>query len=124
MTRKGKKTENEKGNNLAPFIAGVIIGAALTYLFANKEGRKLKDTLLSEGAKILGSLGDVSHSVKEEIEQVAEQKKEELSQEISHDLEEAKEKVETVIREVPQQVEKVQKKGRRFFFSRRHSAES
>ena len=116
--------ENEKGNNLAPFIAGVIVGAALTYLFANKEGRKLKEKLLYEGAKILGTLGEVSQTAKKEIEQVAEQKKEELSQEISHDLEEAKEKVETIIREVPQQVEKIQKKGRRFFFSKRPSAES
>ena len=116
--------ENEKGNNLAPFIAGVILGAALTYLFANKEGRKLKEKLLSEGAKILGSLGEATQTAKEEIEQVTEQKKEELSQEISHDLEEAKEKVETIIREVPQQVEKIQKKGRRFFFSKRPSAES
>ena len=116
--------ENEKGNNLAPFIAGVIVGAALTYLFANKEGRKLKEKLLSEGAKILGSLGEVTQTAKGEIEHVAEQKKKELSQEISHDLEEAKEKVETIIREVPQQVEKIQKKGRRFFFSKRPSAES
>jgi len=43
---------------------------------------------------------------------------------VSHDLEEVKEKVETVIREVPEQVEKIQKKGRRFFFSKRPSAES
>ena len=116
--------ENEKGNNLAPFIAGVIVGAALTYLFANKEGRKLKEKLLFEGAKILGSLGEVTQTAKGEIEQIAEEKKEEIAQEVSHDLEEAKEKVETVIREVPEQVEKIQKKGRRFFFSKRHGAES
>jgi len=116
--------ENEKGNNLAPFIAGVILGAALTYLFANKEGRKLKEKLLSEGAKILGTLGEATQTAREEVGQIAEEKKEEITQEIGHDLEEAKEKVETVIRQVPEQIEKVQKKGRRFFFSRRHSAES
>lgn len=116
--------ENEKGNNLAPFIAGVIIGAALTYLFANKEGQKLKEKLVSEGAKILGSLGEVTQTAKGEIEQIAEEKKEEIAKEVSHDIEEAKEKVETIIRQVPEQVEKVQKKGRRFFFSKRHGAES
>lgn len=116
--------ENEKGNNLAPFIAGVIVGAALTYLFANKEGKKLKDRLITEGAKILGSLGEVAQTAEEKVAHVAEEKKEEIAQEVSHDLEEAKEKVETIIRQVPEQVEKVQKKGRRFFFSRRHSAES
>ena len=115
--------ENEKGNNLAPFIAGVILGAALTYLFANKEGRKLKEKLLSEGAKILGTLGEVTQTAKGEIEQIAEEKKEEIAQEVSHDLEEVKEKAETVIRQVPEQVEKIQKKGRRFFF-KRPSAES
>src|SRR3989304_6521795 len=116
--------ENEKGNNLAPFIAGVIRGAALTYLFAAKEGQKLKEKLLSEGAKILGTLGEVTQTAKGEIEQIAEGKKEEITQEVSHDLEEVKEKVETVIREVPEQVEKIKKKGRRFFFSKRHSADS
>ena len=114
--------ENEKGNNLAPFIAGVIIGAALTYLFANKEGRKLKERLVAEGAKILGTLGEVTQTAKGEIEQIAEERKEEIAREVSHDLEEAKEKVETVIREVPEQVEKIQKKGRRFFFSKHHSS--
>ena len=116
--------ENEKGNNLAPFIAGIILGAALTYLFANKEGRKLKEKLLSEGAKILGTLGEVTQTAGEEVGQIAEEKKEEIAKEVSHELEEAKENVETIIRQVPEQVEKIQKKGRRFFFSRRHSAES
>ena len=116
--------ENEKGNNLAPFIAGVILGAAITYLFANKEGRKLKEKLLSEGAKILGTLGEATQTAREEVGQIAEEKKEEIAQEISHDLEEIKEKAETIIREVPEQVEKIQKKGRRFFFSKRHGAES
>lgn len=116
--------ENEKGNNLAPFIAGVIIGAALTYLFANKEGQKLKEKLVAEGAKILGSLGETTQTAAREVREVAEEKKEEIAKEVSHDIEEAKEKVETIIRQVPEQVEKVQKKGRRFFFSRRHGAES
>lgn len=116
--------ENEKGNNLAPFIAGVIIGVALTYLFANKEGRKLKEKLVAEGAKILGSLGEATQTAAREVREVTEEKKEEITQEVSHDLEEAKEKVETIIREVPEQVEKIQKKGRRFFFSKRHGAES
>ena len=96
------------GHSSSNFLAGIIIGAALTYLFATKSGRKLKDELLKEGAKALQNLA-------EQLEEKEEEAKAELDS--------AKEQAEEVVHEVPQHIEKIQKKGRRFFF-RKPRAES
>jgi len=52
----GQKNDLPAGkqdNNLATFIAGVVIGAALTYLFATKNGQKIKEQFLKDGTRLL-----------------------------------------------------------------------
>ena len=102
------------------FLLGAIIGAALTYLFATKSGQKIKNELIKD-------LSDVLESIGEEIEAAEGEPRPEGRESAKIELESAKEevqkKVEQVaeeIREVPQQIEKIQKKGRHFFFRKRH----
>lgn len=106
----------EKNNNLPILIAGVVIGAALTYLLTNENGKKIKERLLTEGGKIL----DKMQEGLEEVEKEMKKGEKRIEEKVAPVIEAAKENVEEVIAEVPQQVEQIQKKGRRFFF-RKHS---
>jgi len=112
---------NDQGKNNLPagrqstfstLIVGIIIGAAVTYLFTNKEGQKLKDKLLKEGKKLLGELGENL----EEIEEKVKEGKEEIEDKVVDKLEDVKENVSQLAEAVPQHIEQIQKKGRRFFF--------
>ncbi len=89
---------DQNDNRSSSLLLGILIGAALTYLFATKSGRKTKDELLKEGEKLLESLGKLEEEVKEEIEENMD--------------------------EIPKHVAEIQKKGRRFFFHRKHIRES
>jgi len=95
---------DKDSNSLMALVAGIIIGAGITYLFTTKEGRKLKDKLSIEGNKVLDKLQEGLETAQDEIE-------------------EHKEEVQEAVSEIPKQVEQIQKKGRRFFF-RKHSSES
>jgi len=113
-------------NNLATFIAGVVIGAALTYLFATKSGQKIKEQLLKDGAALLEKMGEnVEEGVKklEEVGQKVEEETQEVGDKIGEGAREVQSKVEETTSEIPAQVAEIQKKGRRFFF-RRPRAES
>src|SRR3990170_3570528 len=68
--------DKSQDNNLATFIAGVVIGAALTYLFATKNGQKIKEQFLKDGTRLLEKMGEgVEEGVKklEEAEQSVEE---------------------------------------------------
>jgi len=111
--------EHKDNNNLATFIAGVVIGAALTYLFATKNGQKIKEQLLKDGAKLLEKMGEnVEEGVKklEEAEQKVEEETQEVGEKIANQAQQT-------ITQVPEHIAEIQKKGRRFFF-RRSRAES
>jgi len=113
----GQKSDN----NLATFIAGVIIGAALTYLFGTKSGQKIKDQLLKDGAMLLEKMGEnVEEGVKklEEAEHSVEEESQEAKDMIGESIREVQSKVEETVTEIPAQVAEIQKKGRRFFFRR------
>lgn len=119
---------NEKSNNLSTIITGIVIGAAITYLFATKNGQKLKDELLEEGKKLLEKIGEnleleEHEEKKEELQSKTKENTHEVSEKLIEDFEKTKEELEEAIPPVPQQVTQLQKKGRRFFF-RRHAAES
>lgn len=90
------------GTNFPSVLLGMAIGAAMTYLFANREGQKIRNQLLKEGARLL----------------------DEVSQKVTELEEKAKEEITDEIESVPEHIEKIQKKGRRFFFRRHHSHES
>src|SRR3989344_4834858 len=90
-------------NNLATFIAGVVIGAALL----EKMGENVE-----EGVKKL-----------EEVGQKVEEETQEVRDKIGEGAREVQSKIEETTAEIPAQVAEIQKKGRRFFF-RRPRAES
>lgn len=123
---------NEK-NNPSSFLIGIAIGAVLTYLFTNENGKKIKKELISEGNKLLDKIGDTleeaekkSPELKKVVEKVEEAKtvvqnaKDAVVQEVQVVQEAASE----AIREVPAQVEQIQKKGRHFFFKKHSQGES
>lgn len=98
-----------QNTSISSALLGVAIGAAITYLFANKEGQKIRDQILKEGVRLLD---EVARKV-QELEQKAKDVGEQVTEEIAQSLE-----------EVPEHIEKIQKKGRRFFFRRHQSHES
>ena len=118
--------DQKQGNNLATFIAGVVIGAALTYLFGTKNGQKIKEQFLKDGTKLLEKMGEnVQEGIKrlEEAEEGVQEESQQVRDKIEEGIQEVKSKVEDVAIEIPAHVAEIQKKGRRFFF-RRHRAES
>ncbi len=118
------------GNNISSLVAGVVLGAALTYLFGTKSGRKLKDELVKEGQRLLEEMGSELEDVKDQIEEGEVGKTLEAAKEKIEDanlgqkVEEAKEQLQEVVEDVPKHIEEIQKKGRRFFFKRSASHES
>lgn len=105
----GPFREANRQGNLSTLIIGVVIGAALTYLLTTKKGQKIKERLLTEGRKLLEELGEEASQVKEKIA-------------ASPDGPLARKEEEK--EEIPDHITQIQKKGRRFFFRRSHSAES
>lgn len=103
--------DTDSSSSLSSLILGVAIGAAITYLFTNKEGKKIRGFLLEEGTKLLDEISEKAQEVQEKVE--SGQAKEELSQ-----------KIENIKEEVPQHIDKLQKKGRHFFFHKPHPTES
>lgn len=121
--------KNNPNSSLSTFLSGIVLGAAVTYLFTTDSGRKIKDELLKEGTKIIGSIGDEFEKAKADVEE----KKVEVQKRITEttsDISDIKENVgdaisqvtEVVTEQIPQEVEKIQKKGRHFFFSKKHSS--
>lgn len=100
---------DQKNNSLSSLIAGIVIGAAATYLFGTRDGRKLKDKLVKEGAKMLESLKEGLENAQEEPEG---------KEKVARKLEETQQAEET---KAPPHIEELQKKGRRFFFRRSHT---
>jgi gas vesicle protein len=98
----------------------MVIGAAITYLFTNKDGQKVRDVLLKEGTRLLDEVSKKAQSIEERLEE------EQVGRELAEKIEGVKkgvEEIEQIVEEVPGHIEQIQKKGRRFF-SRRHSQES
>lgn len=100
---------HNSGTSISSVLIGMAIGAAITYLFANREGQKIRDQILKEGARLLDEVAEKA----KELEQKAREKQEDVREEI-----------EQMVEEVPEHIEKIQKKGRRFFFRRSHAHES
>ncbi|GEM_PF-3274900 len=109
------------GNNLPTFISGIVLGAALSYLFGTKDGKKLKNQLLKEGQKLLEEMGKDLEEVKDKIQEEDPLAKLEA---VKDKIEEVKEELQGKVEDVPKHIEELQKKGRRFFFHRRASHES
>lgn len=99
------RIHQSSNTSLSSVLLGMAIGAAITYLFANREGQKIRNQILKEGARLLD---EVSQKAKELEEQTQEKETE----------------IEQMVREVPEHIENLQKKGRRFFFRRSHAHES
>lgn len=108
--------ERLTNNNLATFVAGVVIGAALTYLFGTKSGQKVKDQLLKDGTKLLETMTEEIEEKVQELESQEPKIKEPVESQEEETVKEA-------APEVPPHIEEIQKKGRRFFF-RKPRAES
>jgi len=130
-------------NNAPNFLAGILVGVALTYLFTTKTGKKLKTELLKETAKALEKLGEEIEekapqlkvakgslrSEESEPRPLGREKLEDKKEEVQKKVEATSEEIKTTkgeprpeeqeeIREVPELVKKIQNKGRRFFFRR------
>ena len=101
------------------FFLGIVVGAALTYLFATKSGQKIKNELIKDLSDVLESIGQDLEEKVPETKAELDSAKEEVEKKVEQAAEEVKEGIEE-IREVPQQIEKIQKKGRHFFFRKRH----
>ena len=118
---------DEKNNSFSTFITGVVFGAALTFLFATKTGRKIKDELLEEGSRLIDTLTEEIEDAPQEIKETKKEIKKELAQK-AEQVEDFKEAVgdsaQEILREVPEQVENMQKKGRHFLFSKKSSPKS
>ncbi|MEK7580752.1 MAG: YtxH domain-containing protein [Patescibacteria group bacterium] len=126
---------HSQNNSFQILVTGAVIGAVLTYLFTTESGKKIKDELIREGSRLLDSIGDEVEKAKSMVEDgrdllVADvdQKKQEIAQEIHQAAKEVKKEMKVVqadiqdlAEEVPHQVEEIQKKGRRFFFSKKPS---
>lgn len=109
------------GNNLSTFIGGVVLGAALSYLFGTKDGKKLKNQLLREGQKLIEEIGKELEEAKDKIEEGNPVEKLEA---VKEKIEEVKEELQGKVEDVPKHIEEIQKKGRRFFFKRSAARES
>lgn len=120
--------QNPSSNNYSALVTGALLGAALTYLFGTKSGRKLKDELVKEGQKLIGEMGAQLEEVSNKIGEGEVGKKLEAAkgkiEDTKQSVEEAKEDLEEVVEDVPKHIEELQKKGRRFFFHRSASHES
>lgn len=104
-----KNNSSSSSHSTATFIVGIIIGAAVTYLFTTEEGKKLKDKLIKEASRLFSQLG-------EGVQEIEEKVKEEAAQ--------AQEKIDQEVQELPKHIGEIQKKGRRFFFRRPHAMDS
>lgn len=112
---------NSGGTNFSSVLLGAAIGATITYLFANKEGQKVRDQLLKEGTRLLDEVADKVQEMQEKVESGKVQ--EQLSEKIE-DVKKSVGEIEQIVEEVPGHIERIQKKGRRFFFRKPHPAES
>lgn len=114
-----------KENNTNPsFVLGILVGAALTYLFTNKQGQKIRDELLKEGSKLLEKIGEEAEHAKDIIEEKSPQIQNQIlntTEAVKTEVEEIAGEAGQIIREVPEKVEEIQKKGRKFFF-KKHSS--
>jgi gas vesicle protein len=116
----------KESNTNPSFILGILIGAALTYLFTNKQGQKIRDELLKEGTKLLEKIGQEAEHAKDIIEEKSPQIQKQISQNteaVKTQIKEIAGEAGQIIQEVPEKVEEIQKKGRKFFF-KKHSGES
>lgn len=131
MSETKNKDEEEKTENsgFTNFLTGAVVGAALTYLFTTESGRKIKDELLKEGTKLLENFG--AEVEKAQVKLAPAEKK--IAEKVEHKVEAvqtAKDEVtetvsaitETVEEKIPEKVEQLQKKGRHFFFAKKHSS--
>lgn len=108
-------SEGTKNNNtLLTFALGVVVGAAVTYLYTNEKGQKLRDNLLKEGTKILEKFTEGMESVEKQTD-----KHKSSEEKTESPIEQVKEELREVAAQIPHQVQEVQKKGRHFFFSRK-----
>lgn len=106
-------SEGTKNNNnsLLTFALGVVVGAAVTYLYNTEKGQKMREKLVKEGSKILEKFNEGMEEVEKDLQKTKKAVEEKIEEPVSQIKEE--------LREVPKQVEELQKKGRRFFFSRK-----
>ena len=106
---------NHSGSGVPSLILGVAVGAAITYLLTNKEGQKIRDTLLKEGTKLLDEITKTAQDVSQSLQY--NNVKEELSERIE-EVKKSVEQIESIVEDVPHHIEQIQKKGRRFFFKK------
>ncbi|MBI3283020.1 YtxH domain-containing protein [Candidatus Curtissbacteria bacterium] len=88
--------------SISSALLGMAIGAVITYLFANREGQKIRNQILKEGVRFLDE-------VSQKVQELEEKTENEITQ---------------TVESIPEHIEKIQKKGRRFFFRRHSSHES
>ena len=93
---------HDSGTSFPSVLLGMVIGAVITYLFANREGQKIRNQILKEGIRLLDEISEKAQQFEEK----------------------AQSEIEEMVEDVPDHIEKIQKKGRRFFFRRHQSLES
>ena len=108
-------------NNYSGVVLGMAIGAAVTYLFVNKDGQKIRELILKEGTKLLGDIAEKADSIQESVQETA------IGKEITEKIEDVKksvDEIEQMVESVPDHIDEIQKKGRRFFFKKPHQNKS
>ncbi len=127
---------NDTNNSLSTLVTGIVIGAAITYLFTTESGKKIRDELIKEGSKLLENIGDEVEKAKDKAQSEGEKlltdvkaKKEEIEEEVQSAVKQVKKDIQEVTagvgesaEEIPQQIHEIQKKGRKFFFSKKSPA--
>ena len=117
------RNRHDSGSGVTSLLFGIAVGAAVAYLFANKDGQKIRDTLLKEGQKILDEVSTKIQEVeKSDPVQAAKEQLESKLEDVKGQVSE----IEQMVGDVPEHIEQIQKKGRRFFFHkpRSHAGES
>ena len=90
-------SDTDKNNSLTALIAGVVIGAAVTYLFTTKEGKKLKEKLIDEGSRLLDKVKEGLEEAEDEVEE----KGKAVAKALENSAQSAKETVEEAVSEIP-----------------------
>lgn len=90
-------------NNMASFVTGVIIGAALTYFFATKNGQKLKEALLKEAGNALEGVDEEIKEAKAEFDSA----KQKIEKKVEKGKEEVEKKVDLAQKVIEEKVENV-----------------
>lgn len=119
LLSKDKKGKSDNPH-LNSFITGLLLVDTLTQLLGVKAAQKIKEEILKEGTNLLEGVVERL----EEVEEKVLDKAQDVKEKIVENAQSIKEEITEVAPTLPKQIEQIQKKSRRFFFSKKPARES